>query len=92
MSKVGARRDKLQNFFLHSHIEKKIPKEALVCLEKIIAVIAFWLFVMNDGDHCFHVVLKSKCFTQNLFYGYDYYDHPLHKCFPAYQFPNPLVG
>ena len=77
--------------FFHSHIEKKIPKEALVCLEKIIAVIVFWLLVMNAGDPCFHVVLKSKCFTQNLFYGYDYYDHPLHKCFPAYQFPNPLV-
>jgi len=41
MRQVGTRRDKLQNFFLHSHIEKKIPKEALVCLEKIIAVIAF---------------------------------------------------
>lgn len=48
--------------------------------------------VMNAGEPCFHFVLTSKCFTQNLFYGYDYYDHPLHKCFPAYQFPNPLVG
>ena len=35
--------------FFHSHIEKKIPKEALVCLEKIIAAIVFWLFVMNAG-------------------------------------------
>ena len=43
MRQVGTRRDKLQNFFLHRHIEKKIPKEALVCLEKIIAVIAFWI-------------------------------------------------
>jgi len=47
MRQVGARRDKLQNFFLHSHIEKKIPKEALVCLEKIIAVIVFWTLVIE---------------------------------------------
>jgi len=33
--------------FFHSHIEKKIPKEALVCLEKIIAVIVFWILVIE---------------------------------------------
>src|SRR6185369_9546207 len=76
-------------FFL-SHIEKKIQKDVFVRLKKIITGIVFWLLVMNAGDPCFHVVLKSKCFTQNLFYGYDYFDHPLHKYFPAYQFPNLL--
>ena len=49
MNQVGLV-EKIADFFLHHHIEKKFQREALVCLEKIIAVIVFWLFVMDAGD------------------------------------------